>query len=596
MPQSPKVLGDNTVRVTVFSDGSKIDETCSIISVTIHRKINTVPYAKLILKDGEIATGDFPISNTDDFKPGKEIKINVGYGNDEDTIFEGIIIKHGIKITGENASRLVLEARDKAVKMTIGRKNANYVDSTDSDVIKNLIGNYSDLTAEVTGTDTEYKELVQYYCSDWDFMLSRAEANGLWVIVDDATISVQPPKTDASPELEVSYGDELMDFQAEMDARSQLAGVTGTSWDLKDQQIVQQKAGKPSLNDQGDISCDELAGVIGLDSYNLQTCAPIENTGLKNWANAQILKSGLAKIRGRMKFQGNAKTRPGILIELKQVGNRFSGKALVSAVTHEIDAGNWTSNVEFGFAPDWFTERTDIVAPPAAGFLPGVEGLQIGVVKKLDEDPEGEYKIQVAVPVLHAEKEGVWARLASFYGSDGIGAFFVPEIEDEVILGYFNNDPRHPVILGSLYSSKRKAPYDLTQENNTKAIVTRSKLKLEFEEEKKVITVETPGGNKIVISDDDKSILLQDQTNNKVRLGTDGISLDSPKDITVTAKGKIKIDAVGEIGVSSKADVNIEGLNVNAKANVGFVGKGSATAELSASGNTTVKGAMVMIN
>ena len=163
-------------------------------------------------------------------------------------------------------------------------------------------------------------------------------------------------------------------------------------------------------------------------------------------------------------------------------------------------------------------------------------------------------------------------------------------------MGYFNNDPGHPVILGSLYSSKRKSPQELTQENNIKAIVTRSKLKIEFEEDKKIITVETPAGNKIVISDDDKSILIEDQTNNTVKLGTDGISLDSPKDITINAKGKITIDAVGEIGVSSKADVTIEGLNVNAKANVGFVGKGSATAELSASGNTTVKGAMVMIN
>ena len=129
-----------------------------------------------------------------------------------------------------------------------------------------------------------------------------------------------------------------------------------------------------------------------------------------------------------------------------------------------------------------------------------------------------------------------------------------------------------------------------------KFVINLTKLKLEFEEEKKIITIETPGGNKIVISDDDKSILLQDQSNNKVKLGTDGISLDSPNDITINAKGKINIDALGEIGISSKADTNIEGLNVNAKANVGFVGKGSATAELSAAGNTTVKGAMVMIN
>ena len=197
---------------------------------------------------------------------------------------------------------------------------------------------------------------------------------------------------------------------------------------------------------------------------------------------------------------------------------------------------------------------------------------------------------------MNAEQEGVWARLASFYGSNGIGAFFIPEIDDEVVLGYFNNDPCHPVILGSLYSSKNVPPYDLTAENNTKAIVTRSKLKIEFDEENKVTTIVTPAENKIVISDADKKILLEDQNQNKVELSPDGICLDSPKDIAITAKGKITLDAVGEIVVGSKADVNVKGMNINHDAQVGFVGKGSANAELSASGQTTVKGAMVMIN
>ncbi len=165
-----------------------------------------------------------------------------------------------------------------------------------------------------------------------------------------------------------------------------------------------------------------------------------------------------------------------------------------------------------------------------------------------------------------------------------------------MILGYFNNDPSHPVILGSLYSSKRKPPYALAAENNTKAIVTRSKMKMEFEEKDKVITISTPGNNKIVISDKDKSILIQDQNSNKVELKPDGIVLDSPKDITITAKGKITLDAVQSIGITAKQDVKTAGLNISSEAQVGFTAKGNATAELSASGQTTVKGAMVMIN
>lgn len=596
MAESPMGDGNSVVKLTVLSNGTKIADTIHVMSVTIRKAINKIPTAEIVMLDGDMPEKDFPISNTDTFKPGAEITINAGYDQDEVSIFQGVVVKHSIAITGQNNAQLVVECRDKAVGMTIGPKNANYVNSKDSDVITTLIGNYGGLTADVGATQTQYKELVQYYCTDWDFMLSRAEVNGALVIVDDATVTVKPPQTSTAPQLKVTYGEDLIEFHGEIDARAQLTTVKGTTWDLKNQAVLEQQASPQTLNAQGDLDSATLAKVVGPSEFRLQTTAPLESTALKAWADGRQVKAGLARIRGRMKFQGSAKAKIGELIELEGVGNRFNGQVFVSAVQHVIEKANWITEAEFGLSPEWFAEQRDLVAPPAAGFLPGVEGLQIGVVKKLDADPEGEQKVQVSVPVMQADTDGVWARLAGFYGSDGIGAFFIPEIGDEVVLGYMNNDPCHPVILGSFYSSTRKPPYELTADNYTKAIVTKSKLKLEFDDENKVVTLVTPGNNTIVISDKDKSILIQDQNSNKVELSSSGILLDSPKDITVTAKGKITLDAVGEVGISSKADVKIAGLNINNSANVGFVAKGNATAELSASGQTTVKGAMVMIN
>ena len=597
MAESPEINGSGVVRLTIFSNGTQLDDSIAIVSVTVSKTIKKIPTARIVFLDGDMPNRDFPVSNTDDFKPGSEIKINAGYDENEETIFQGVIVKHSIKITEDNYARLVIECRDKAVGMTIGRKNANYVDSKDSDIITKLIGNHSGLSSDVDATTTSFKEIVQYYCTDWDFLISRAEVNGLLVIVEDGKVMAKAPDTGATPQLKVTYGEDLIEFDAEMDARTQLTAVKGVSWDLKTQAVVESKeVSSQTLNGQGDLNSTELAKVFSPKSLRLQTSAPMEKTALEKWADGQQLKAGLARIQGRMKFQGSPKAKVGTLIELEGVGNRFNGKVFVSAVNHDISNGNWTTEVEFGMSPDWFAEKRDLVAPSTSGLLPGVEGLQIGVVKKLDEDPEGQHKIQVSVPVLQAETEGVWARLANFYASEGIGTFFIPEIGDEVVLGYLNNDPAHPVILGSLYSSKRKPPYALTADNFIKSIVTKSELKLEFDDEKKIITLITPGENKIVISDEDKSIVLQDQNNNKVELSPDGILLDSPRDIKITAKGKITIDAAGGVGTSSKADVKIEGLNINNNAKVGFVAKGNATAELSASGQTTVKGAMVMIN
>lgn len=596
MANSPQADSTGVLAFTLTSNGQKIADAARVVSIQVQRAVNKVPGARIVVIDGDVASDAWPVSDGSEFVPGAAIRISAGYGDGEDPIFEGIVVKVGIQVSGENYSRLIVECRDKAVALTVGRKNANYVDKMDSDIIAQLIA-AAGLETDVDATSVQHKELVQYYCTDWDFLVSRAEVNGLLVVADDGKVSVKAPAVSADPVLNVSYGADLMEFQAEIDARQQWAQVQAVSWDPKQQAVLQGSSRKPETQTgQGDLASVELAKVIGLATLRLQTSAPLQSADLDGWGAAQQRKSGLARIRGRMKFQGSALARPGTLIELDGMGSRYNGKVFVGAVTHELEDGNWITEAEFGLAPDWFTERRDLVAPPAAGWLPGAEGLQIGKVLKLEGDPEGLSRVQIELPVMQAETRGVWARLLQFHASSGFGAFFLPEIGDEVVVAHFNNDPSHPVVLGSLYSSQRKPPYVLEDKNNTKAIVTRCMARIEINDEDKVITVTTPAKNKVVLSDKDKSILVQDQNNNKVELNPSGITIDSPKDIKISAQGTISIDAVGKIGITSQADVATKGLNVECSANVAFTAKGNASAELSASGQTTVRGALVMIN
>jgi Rhs element Vgr protein len=592
---SPLVNAEGVIGVTIFSDGTKLADESQLISLTVTRAVNRVPAARLVFSDGDMPNRKFPLSDAESLTPGTPIRIAAGYGDDVQTIFEGIVVKHSIRIGGENEARLLVECRDKAVKMTIGRKNATYSKMLDSAIIANLIS-AAGLTGDVTATSAEHTDLVQYYVSDWDFVLSRAEANGLLVIATDGALSVKAPDTSGEPTLEVTYGADLIGFEAEIDARTQFSSASASTWSPSEQAEQTATATPPQLNQQGNLDAATLAGVIGLSSYQMQTGAAIESTALDTWVKALQMKAGLARIRGTMSFQGSPKAKVGTLIKLVGVGARFSGDVFVGAVTHEIEAGQWITTAEFGVSPTWFTEQHDVMAPAAAGLLPGIGGLHVGKVTKLDGDPDGQQRVQVSIPVLGSAAQPVWARLLQFYASNAVGAFFVPEVDDEVVLGFFDNDPTHPVILGSLYSSNRAPPYTLAAENNTKALVTRCKSKIEFDEENKVITVITPGKNKIVLSDQDKSILLLDQNNNRAELNPSGITLDSPKDIKVKANGTITLDAVGAINISSQADVKSSGLNVLCEGQVGFTGKGSATAELSASGETVVRGAMVMIN
>lgn len=132
-----------------------------------------------------------------------------------------------------------------------------------------------------------------------------------------------------------------------------------------------------------------------------------------------------------------------------------------------------------------------MVSPSASGFLPGLQGLHAAVVKKLDGDPLNEQRIQVELPWLDGKSKLLWARLVTMYATSGMGTFFLPEPSHEVLVGFMNQDPAHPVILGSLYGAKHKPLFEYEAKNNTKAIVTREKLRIEFDEEKKVITLST---------------------------------------------------------------------------------------------------------
>ncbi len=596
MADSPAANSDGPVRIAIYSEGEEIPDTVGVTSVVVSYQFNRVPYAIIECIDGDPADQSFPVSDADMFIPGKKIKICAGYDEGEETIFEGVVVKHGLQISAESGSQLRVECRDPVLAMTLGRNNENYVDQKDSDIITALIGNYSALTADVDATSIKYAELVQYQCTDWDFMIARAEVNGLLVSINAGKVSVKAPDASAAEVLTVTYGEDLMSFDADVDAQFQVPSADYSAWDIAQQSVVKQSAEADAFTSQGNLTAATLAEALDVKAVKTHTSAVVSSDGLKAWAGAQQQKMAMSRVRGRLRVQGTEKALVGSCIELVGVGKRLSGKAMMTAVIHRLEGGQWITDIETGLSPTWFAEQNAISAPPASNFAPAVTGLQIGKVMKLDADPASEHRIQISLPVMGVETEGIWARLSSFSASNAYGHFCIPDIGDEVIVGYFNSDPAQPVVLGSLYSSSLPPAETITAENYIRSQVTKEKLTVRFDDEKKVITLSTPGGHVVELSDDAKTISITDLNKNSYLMSDAGITLDSPKDINLKAKGKINLDATGNIAISSKADVTAEGLNVNVTAQVGFVGKGSASAEVSASGQTTIKGAMVMIN
>ena len=567
----------------VFVGGSPLEDRYSVSAIVVNKMVNKIPFAQLVIIDGDVAKQDFIASSSEKFVPGAKVKVMLGYGSKEKKVFEGIIIKHGIQMGQGKPSLLTIELRDEAVKLTIGRKNKFFEKKTDDAIISDVLKAFK---GKVESTTNQHEEMVQYFCSDWDFVLSRAEVNSQLVFVENGKVNVNKPVFTGTPALTVEFGQNVYEFEAEMDARDEYKSVEASSWDDATRKIVKKKNKKPNLGkEEGNPSGDDLSKVIGLDDFALQHSGQIKDTELESWASAKMLRSRMSKIKGRARIDGFGELKVGDLIGISQFSKRFNGTAFVSGVTHQFSANSaFYTDIQFGLSQEWFSRTyNDINETPASGLLPSVNGLQVGIVKKITEDPQNDYRVFVNLPMVKEGSEGVWARLATMDAGKKRGSFFFPEIGDEVILGFMNDDPREPVILGMLYSKNAdgKPPIEPTKDNFIKGIYTKEKLKLVFDDEKKTVTIETPGGNKIFIADDDDSVItLTDSNKNKIEMTKDGIDITSGKDINIKAKG----------------DIKIEGVNITVSADAQFKAEGSSGVEVSSSATAVLKGSIVQIN
>jgi Rhs element Vgr protein len=571
--------------MAILVGGQEIPSAYQVLGLTVIRELNRVPSASIQIEDGEAAKATFAISNSDGFLPGKQIEIRLGYRSQNDPVFKGTIVKQRIKIR-KSGSLLVVDCFADAVKTTGAKKSRYFTDKKDSDIIEEILDGHS-LPKDVEATTPDLKEVVQYDSTDWDFMLCRAEANGQVVMVEDDKVRVAKPAAGDMPALKMAYGSTVLELDAEIDARWQSKGIKAVTWSAADQALVDADANEPSTPAAGNVPAADLAKVMGDDIDEIRHAGTIDETQLQAWADARLMRMRLARLRGRARCQGFAAVLPGKIVEISGVGERFAGKLYVSGVRHSVSSGNWETDVQFGLSPELFSEIHDLRPLPAAGMLPTVSGLQIGIVTALENDPDGEDRIKCRLPLVNASEDGAWARLATLDAGKNRGTYFRPEIEDEVVVGFLNDDPRYPVILGMCNSSAKPAPEPAKDDNNHKGYVSRERLKLSFDDDKKVIGLETPAGNKLTLSEDAKGIVLQDQNGNTITLDDSGITIQSKKDLVFKAD----------------KDVKLSGTNTEFSAQSSFKASGVSMAEMSGAQTkingdamTVIKGGMVQIN
>lgn len=196
-----------------------------------------------------------------------------------------------------------------------------------------------------------------------------------------------------------------------------------------------------------------------------------------------------------------------------------------------------------------------------------------------------------------------WAYVMTPFGGKESGFYFMPNVEDMVLVAFEDGDIHRPYIIGSLWGKLVEPPQKITDGKNESYLIktpNQSIIELGDKKGEETITIKTPKGREIVLNDKEQQVGLSDGDNSITMDGKSGevkIKCKNKLTIEVGSNAKITIDGLaGTIKIEGKQSVDIEGVQVNITAKASATIKGSAGVSVESDGVAAVKGSLLKLN
>ncbi|HEY2811889.1 MAG TPA: VgrG-related protein [Acidimicrobiales bacterium] len=480
---------------------------------------------------------------------------------------------------------LVVVAHDRAHRLGRENKVATFQKMHYSAIVSQL-ASAAGLSASVDATSRQLDYMLQVE-SSLALITELANRIGYDWWVEDKTLHFKKPSGETAAVV-LTADDDLLSFSVKASGHRPDT-VTVRGWNHTEQAAIVGNSDPPTLNPDSDFaklvaSPGKAFGQAKLLSANLAAASTEE---AKELSNALLQSSVTSSVVAKGVAHGNAKIKLGVPVQITGFGP-LSGKYHVSEVEHVFRPSGFRTRFVAGDRHP--TTLVDTLANGAGYGNPMLgnlehRGLVVGQVTNI-ADPDSKGRIRVRFTGLSDEDESGWARLVSIGGGQKRGMVFIPEVGDEVVVGFENGDVRQPVVFGGLFGAKLEIPkWDVADGKVTARRITS----------RDGHYVELSDGE----SDASKHILLAlAAAGYKLRLGEDRFDLALPQ-------GKPALIQIGEakIEVTNSGDINIEATNINikAKAKVAISGaqievKGTASVAVEANGQTSVKGGVVEVN
>ncbi|HEU5270760.1 MAG TPA: VgrG-related protein [Jatrophihabitans sp.] len=561
-----------------------------LVSVRVQRSLRLPGRATL-----RFADAGYAVSSGGTFGIGKQVDVGVYQAG---SLLSGTVTGMSLQQQEGDHPDLMVVVDDAAYKLTRGSKVATYLNMTFSQIVEKLASG-AGLQANATASQDVHPYVLQAD-SDLGFLDELASRLGYDWWVEGSTLHFCPPSS-AGPVATLELGKGLQEFSV------QASGLLPTEakvvgWDPATQSSIVGQASsassdvlpasdfvQPFLGSSSKLgTAPVVTGTLTPLSQNEAAAAGAAYRS--RWAAGSVHASGTAEVSDKLK--------PGAAIKVSNAGPA-SGTYHLTEVEHRYDRRGFRTQFVAGDRHRTGLADTLNSKPQTSSF--SVPGLVVGVVTNVD-DPDKAGRVKLKYPAISADIEGPWARIVTLGAGNKRGMVFQPEVNDEVLVAFEGGDPRQPVVLGGLFSGKNVLPEWGVKSGQVQTRRITSRL-----------------GHIIELADGtdpaNQHVLLQlSTTSHKIRLGADKLEVEVAAGKPVSIKSgsaSFEIDASQNVTIKGtkvtiQADTELD-LKGNSKVSVASQGqldlqgsmtslKGQATTQVEASGALTLKGGMVAIN
>ncbi|MEM9537571.1 MAG: VgrG-related protein [Cyanobacteria bacterium P01_E01_bin.45] len=537
------------------------------------------------------------------FSIGNKIKIGFVSSTTDDaefsdaaqgTVFDGEITAVEAQFNSQGQAPVIVRGYDLSHRLHRGRYNRSFQDMSDTDILKKVVGEVGIQVGKADSSGSAHKYVFQENQTNMEFLRERAARIGFELFVQDGKLNFRKPSKGTTIELE--WLQDVHSFRVRATSAEQVSGVEVRGWDVEKKAAIVAKKTSPSVLTSTDLGEGKKTSTA-FDSKPSKPTTIVVDRPTFTQKEADTMAQALADelggefIRAEAKGEGNPDIRPGKVVKLKNMG-KYSGHYYITETRHVLSDRVYSTEFEARGLRNG--DLLSILSPPTR-LQPGQTFL-VGKVTN-NNDPKKWGRVRVKFPTLTEEHESNWARVVAIGAGKNRGFDCLPEVDDEVLVGFEHGDIHRPFVMGGLWNGKDAPPEKVTDsvadgKVRLRTVKTRTGHQLQFVEEDKGSTkkgtyLDTAGGHKLYLNDSDKSIEVKTNGGHVVKMDDQGKKIEIK-----TGQGS---NSVVLNGSSNAIDIKA-GTSINLTVGSNKISIKASGIEISASGIVTVKGSLIKLN